>query len=110
MGAEQGGLLFRDVVCAQLVHEGSKVSPLLAVCPLQRWAGQDQADSPGCCFPPAVVPGSFLGVQELPCQQTPQTLSAQTGQQQSPNPNTTHPMALRSCFGALRPLTRRAMG
>lgn len=76
MGAKQGGLLFRDVVRAQLVHEGGKVSPLLAVCPLQRWAWEDQADPPGCRFLPAVVPGSFLGAQELPCRQIPQTLSA----------------------------------
>lgn len=89
MGAKQGGLLFRDVVRAQLVHEGSKVSLLLTVHPLQHWAGDDQAHPPGCRFPPAVLPGSFLGAQELPCRQIPQTLSAQLGNSKAQTP--THP-------------------
>lgn len=110
MGVKQGGLLVRDVVRAQLLHEGSKVSLLLTVRPIQRWAGEGQADPPGCRFPPAVVPGSFLGAQELPCQQIPQTLSAQPGRQQSPNPDTSHPMASTSCFSTIGPLTMPAIG
>lgn len=79
MGAKQGGLLLRDAVCAQLVHKGRELPPLLTVHLLQRRAGKDHGDSPGCCFPPAMVPGSFLGAQELPCQQRSQTLSARPG-------------------------------
>lgn len=64
------------------------MSALLALRPFQRRARQDQPDPPRRRLAPPVLPGSFLGAQELPCWQMPQTLSAQAGQQQSLSPNT----------------------
>lgn len=60
-------LLFKDVLCTQLVHEVYEAFPFLTIHIFQRQVSRHRVHPPGSCFPPPMLSGCSLCAQELPC-------------------------------------------